>query len=318
MTAQKKRPLIIITGPTAVGKSSLSIEIAKKYNGSIISADSMQVYKYMDIGTNKICKDEMQGITHYLIDELEPTEDFNVVTFKSLGEKALEDIYSRGKLPIIVGGTGFYIQALLYSIDFTNEDSSIEIREELERYANENGAFKLHSILKEIDPESADAIHPNNIKRVLRAIEFYRLTGKKISMHNFEERAKESPYAFLYLVLNDDRSRLYSKIDKRVDEMISEGLVDEVKALKNIGCTSDMVSMQGLGYKEILEFLDGSCSLEEAIYKIKRDTRHYAKKQITWFKREKDVIWVNKNEFSDMEDLKKNMFDRIDKLLDES
>jgi len=292
----KKKPLIIITGPTAVGKSSMSIDLAKSFNGSIISADSMQVYRYMDIGTNKIKEEEKCGIPHYLMDVLEPTEDFNVVTFKNMATKALDDIYSQGRLPIIVGGTGFYIQALLYDIDFTEEPGNEEIRSELEAIAQEpDGADRLYEMLTEIDPESTQSIHKNNVKRVIRAIEFYRLSGEKISQHNEEQRAKESPYDFIYFVLNDERSRLYSRIEKRVDEMMEEGLVNEVKRLMDMGCSMENVSMQGLGYKEILEYLQGECTLEDSIYRIKRDTRHYAKRQLTWFKREKTVTWIDKS-----------------------
>lgn len=293
-----KRPLIILTGPTAVGKTKASIGLAKALNGEIISADSMQVYKYMDIGSAKIRPEEMQGIQHYLIDELEPDEEFHVVRFQQMAKKAMEEIYANGKIPIVVGGTGFYIQALLYDIDFTesNEDSSY--RKELEQLAEEKGAEYLHAMLREVDEVSADTIHANNIKRVIRALEFHHQTGEKISEHNEQERAKESPYDFCYFVLNDDRERLYERINLRIDQMMKDGLVDEVRRLKEKGYTRDMVSMQGLGYKEILDYLNGECSLEEAIYILKRDTRHFAKRQLTWFRRERDVIWVDKQTYA--------------------
>ncbi len=291
-----KKPLIILTGPTAVGKTKASIGLAKALNGEIISADSMQVYKYMDIGSAKIRPKEMDGVKHYLVDELEPTEEFHVVRFQQMAKAALEEIYAKGKVPIVVGGTGFYIQALLYDIDFTESNEDISYREELEQIASEKGNDYLHNMLREVDPSSADTIHANNVKRVIRALEFYKQTGQKISEHNEKEREKESPYAFCYFVLNDEREVLYERIDRRIDQMLEEGLVDEVKALKNKGYTKDMVSMQGLGYKEILDYLNGECSLEEAIYILKRDTRHFAKRQLTWFRREKDVIWIQKNE----------------------
>ena len=295
--AAEKKPLIVLTGPTAVGKTALSIQLARRIGGEIISADSMQVYRHMDIGTAKIRLEEMDGVPHHLIDILEPTEDFNVVRFQALARAAAEDIYSRGKIPIVAGGTGFYIQALVNDIDFTENDSDTGYREELECLAAEKGASCLHDMLKEVDPESAEAIHPNNRKRVIRALEFYQETGRKISEHNAKEQMRTSPYNFAYFVLNDERSHLYKRIDARVDKMIEDGLEAEVRRLKEMGCTKDMVAMQGIGYKEMLSYLDGSYSLEEAVYIIKRETRHFAKRQITWFKRERDVIWLNKNEF---------------------
>lgn len=293
----EKRPLIILTGPTAVGKTDLSIRLAKAIGGEIISADSMQVYRYMDIGSAKVTPEEMQGIPHHLIDVLEPFEDFNVVIFQQLAKKALEEIYAHGKIPIVAGGTGFYIQALLYDIDFRENPEGQQIREELEQLAREKGSDYLHAMLAEADPESAQAIHSNNVKRVIRALEYYRQTGEKISEHNEAERQKESPYDFLYYVVNTDRSRLYERIERRVDQMLEQGLVQEVETLKRMGCRRGMVSMQGLGYKEILDYLNGDCTLEEAVYVLKRDTRHFAKRQITWFKRERDVRWLNLPEF---------------------
>ena len=291
-----KKPLVILTGPTAVGKTALSIKLAKEINGEMISADSMQVYKYMDIGTAKIMPSEMEGITHHLIDVLDPKEDFNVFTFQTMAKQALEEIYAKGKVPIIVGGTGFYIQSLLYDIAFENTEVSAyraELTAEYEQY----GAHALHERLKDIDPVSYEEIHENNVKRVIRALEFYHDTGYPISQHNQEQREKDSPYNFEYFVLNDDRSVLYDRIEQRIDIMLQQGLVEEVQKLLDYGCTSDMVSMQGLGYKEIVSYLKGECSLEEAIYILKRDTRHFAKRQLTWFRREKVVTWVNKNQY---------------------
>lgn len=292
-----KKPLIILTGPTAVGKTKLSIQLAKAIGGEIISADSMQVYKGMDIGSAKIKKEEMEGIPHYLVDVLEPDEEFHVVRFQQMAKEAMAQIYANGHIPIVVGGTGFYIQALLYDIDFTENEEDHEYRHELEKIAQEKGAEYLHAMLREVDEESANEIHANNVKRVIRALEFYKQTGTKISVHNAAERAKSSPYDFCYFVLNDEREKLYERINLRIDEMLEEGLVDEVKSLQEKGYTRERVSMQGLGYKEILDYLNGITTLDEAIYILKRDTRHFAKRQITWFKRERDVIWVNKNDF---------------------
>lgn len=298
MIDTEKKTLIILTGPTAVGKTKASIGLAKAIGGEIISADSMQVYRHMDIGSAKITKEEMADVPHYLIDVLEPEEEFHVVRFQQMAKAAMADIYSRGKIPIIVGGTGFYIQALLYDIDFTENEGDSVYREKLEALAKEKGAAYLHGQLAMVDPKSAEEIHANNIKRVIRALEFYHQTGQKISEHNERERQKESPYQFCYFVLNDRRECLYERIDQRVDQMIRNGLIQEVQTLKERGCTKQMVSMQGLGYKEVFSYLEGDCSLEEAVYIIKRDTRHFAKRQLTWFKRERDVIWVQKDELN--------------------
>lgn len=298
----KKKPLIILTGPTAVGKTKASIGLAKAIGGEIISADSMQVYRKMDIGSAKIRPEEMEGVRHYLIDVLDPAEEFNVVLFQQMAKQAMNEIYANGHIPIVVGGTGFYIQALLYDIDFTQEEEDNSIRTELETIVKEKGAEYLHHMLQEIDAKSAESIHANNVKRVVRAIEYYRQTGQPISEHNERERQKESPYVFAYFVLMDERQRLYERIEKRIDLMIEEGLLNEVKALYEEGYTRDMVSMQGLGYKEILDYLDGKLTLDEAIYILKRDTRHFAKRQITWFKREKDVCWIDKSAFQYDED----------------
>lgn len=289
-----KKPLVVLTGPTAVGKTKASIGLAKAINGEIISADSMQVYRHMDIGSAKIRTEEMCGVAHHLIDVLNPQEEFHVVKFQKLAKQAMEEIYSRGHIPVIAGGTGFYIQALLYDIDFTESEQDDTFREELLNYAKKHGAEALHERLRQVDPKAAEDIHANNVKRVVRALEFYAQTGERISEHNEKERQKESPYQFVYFVLNDDREHLYARINQRVDQMLSNGLIEEVRFLKKQGYTKDLVSMQGLGYKEILEYLDGDCTLDEAVYKIKRDTRHFAKRQITWFKREKDVVWVDK------------------------
>lgn len=289
--------LVILTGPTAVGKTSLSIKLAHAINGEIISADSMQVYRHMDIGSAKIKKEEMDGVCHHLVDILEPDEAFNVYIFKKLAIEAMEKIYANGHIPIIVGGTGFYIQALLYDIDFNDEDNH-DVRRRLESEAGSLGAKALYERLKEKDPEYAASVHYNNVKRVIRALEFIELNNRKFSEYNEEGRSKESPYDFSYFVLNDDRDKLYANIEKRVDLMFSEGLVDEVRKLYDMGYTKDMTSMQGLGYKELLDYFDGACTLDEAIAKIKLETRHFAKRQLTWFRREKTTTFINKQDFN--------------------
>ena len=298
-----KQPLIILTGPTAVGKTALSIRLAKAIGGEIISADSMQVYRHMDIGSAKVTKEEMDGVPHHLIDVLEPEEEFNVVVFKQMATEALAGIYSRGNIPIVAGGTGFYIQALLYDIDFKENEEGSAIRAELEALARSAGNLRVHAMLQEIDPKAAGQIHPNNIKRVIRAIEYFRQTGEQISVHNEAERGKQSPYHFLYYAVTTDRSLLYQRIDSRVDQMMENGLVEEVRRLKERGCHRGLTSMQGLGYKEILDYLDGSCTLDEAVYILKRDTRHFAKRQLTWFRRERDVRWLDLDRYQGNTDL---------------
>lgn len=295
----RKLPLIILTGPTAAGKTKLSVALAKALDGEIISADSMQVYRHMDVGSAKVTKEERDGVPHHLIDVLEPEEEFNVVLFQKLAKEAIADICGRGKLPVIVGGTGFYIQSVLYDIDFTQTREDAAYRASLERTAAEEGPEFLHEMLKKSDPEAAAQIHANNVKRVIRALEYHAQTGEKISLHNAAERQKQAAYRCRYFVLTDDREALYARIDRRVEEMLSCGLVEEVQGLKERGLKKGMVSMQGLGYKEILSYLDGEYDLERAVYLIKRDTRHFAKRQLTWFKREKDVIWVDRSRFLD-------------------
>ena len=303
MKQQEKKPLIILTGPTAAGKTSLSIELAKSIGGEIISADSMQVYKKMDIGTAKIRPEEMQGVPHYLIDELDPSEEFNVVAFVEKSKEAMKKIYAAGHIPIIVGGTGFYIQALLYDIDFSQHEDKESYRKELEQLAKEKGKEYLYEILKKKDPEYATITHCNNVKKVIRALEYYKETGKKLSEHNEEQRQKESPYNFAYFVLYHDREELYDRINRRVDLMMEDGLLFEVESLIKEGYTKNLVSMQGLGYKEFFDDFDGRMTLEDTVDKIKKDTRHFAKRQLTWFRREKEVIWLNKKEYEQEKDL---------------
>ncbi len=331
--------IIILTGPTAVGKTEISIQLAKKVGAEIISADSMQVYKGMDIGTAKITQEEMCGINHYLIDILSPSQGFDVVQFQTLAKEAINQIYQNGHIPMIVGGTGFYIQSVLYDIDFNKDLSTIvnfnkndianqtnilspnyidneenncnidnkfeckttineEYRESLYNIAQTEGNDVLHRMLTEVDKESAENIHPNNVKRVIRALEYYKETGNKISSHNETQKQKESPYNFAYFVLNDDRKELYKKIDARVEMMFQKGLAEETKKLIDCGLKKENTAMSGIGYKELFDYHEGRVSLEQTIELIKQHTRHFAKRQITWFKRERDVEWINYPEYN--------------------
>jgi len=301
------KDLIVLTGPTAVGKTSLSIMLAKEIGGEIISADSMQVYKYMDIGTAKVTKEEMCGIPHFLIDELEPDEEFNVTIFKNKVMKYIEEIRNRGHVPIIVGGTGFYIQSVIYDINFTEYGDDSDIRKKYEEIAKISGKTELHKRLSDVDKEYADSVSENNVKKVVRALSFYEMTGEKLSVHNTKERERTSPFDFTYFVLTMDRKKLYERIDKRVDLMFKMGLVDEVKSLMKKGYNKSMVSMQGIGYKEVIDYLNGETSMDECIDIIKRDTRHFAKRQLTWFKREKVVTYIDKEKFVTEADCLKEM-----------
>ena len=287
-----KKPLIVIAGPTACGKTDLSINLAEKIGGEIISGDSMQVYKLMDIGTAKPTAEETRGIPHFLIDELYPDEEYNVMIFQRKAKEYMKEIYDRGHIPIIVGGTGFYINALVYDNDFTEEESS-SIRDELYIIAETEGKEKLHDMLADIDVEYAQSIHPNNVKRVARAIEYYRLTGEKMSEHNKSAKEKESPYNTAFFVLNMDRQKLYERIDMRVDIMMENGLENEVRKLIDMGYSPELVSMQGLGYKEFIPYFNGEISLEKAVDDIKKYTRHFAKRQLTWFRRQTEGIWID-------------------------
>ena len=291
----KKYKLVVIAGPTAVGKSDLSIELAKKINGEVISADSMQVYRGMDIGTAKLTKEEMCGINHYLIDVLEPTEEFNVSIFKNMAEEAIKEIVRKGKIPILVGGTGFYIQALLKNVEFSDEAAGDEsIRKELELIAEtEEGRGKLYKELLLVDPKSTEKIHKNNKKRIIRALEYYKLTGKKISEHNEEESEKDYVYNCVCICLTDERQVLYDRINKRVDKMVSSGLEAEVRRVIGTGVNADDTSMQGIGYREMLSYINGGVSLTKCIEDIKKNTRHFAKRQLTWFKNQPKFNWID-------------------------
>jgi tRNA dimethylallyltransferase len=293
----KKPPLIIISGPTAVGKTSLSVEFAIKEDLEIISADSAQVYRGMDIGSAKITDEEKKGVPHFLIDVCDISEDYSAFRFKEMAESAMDEIYSKGKIPMVVGGTGFYIQALLKGVEFDDDGPDEEYRSSLEALVSDKGEEFLHDMLKEIDPESAEKIPSGNVKRVIRALEYHHLTGKKISEHNKTESLKEPVYNAVYFVLMDDREKIYKRIDERVDEMISLGLENEVRRLLDDGADPSFVSMQAIGYKEMIPYIKGEISLEEAVYQIKLRTRHFAKRQITWYKREPDICMIKVNEF---------------------
>ncbi|MEG1481113.1 tRNA (adenosine(37)-N6)-dimethylallyltransferase MiaA [Clostridium sp.] len=295
----KNNNILVITGPTAVGKTELSIRLAKKLNGEIISADSMQIYRYMDIGSAKIKSEEMEGVTHHLIDIVNPKEPFSVADYKRLGEKCINDIVRRGKLPIIVGGTGLYINALTCNMDFTDAESDYEYRAELESLADKFGNLYIHNMLKSIDEESYIKIHENNRKKVIRALEVYKLTGKPFSSFDAGNDFYNSDYNVHYYVLNMDRTNLYSRINKRVDIMIDSGLEKECIKLKQMGYNSSMQSMQGIGYKEMLYYLDNKLSLDECIEMIKKGSRNYAKRQLTWFRRDPRANFLNKDELND-------------------
>ena len=316
MDNNHRNPLVIIAGPTAVGKSEAAVELAKRIGGEIISADSMQIYRGMDIGTAKIRPDQMQGIPHHLIDICDPEEAFDVTRYQQLARKCIAEISGRGHIPIVAGGTGFYIQAVLYDIDFTGSETSPSLRESLTRQLLEKGNLQLHRQLAEIDPQAAREIHPNNVRRVIRALEFYEQTGQRISEHNKEQQEKQSAYRSLYFVLTDDRTRLYERINSRVDEMMREGLLEEVRRLRQKGCTADMQSMQGLGYKELFPVLEGKCALEEAVGMIRQGSRHYAKRQLTWFKREKNCIWIDRRDYPETADVVQMMTEKLERMED--
>ena len=288
-----KKPLIVIGGPTACGKTGFSIKLAKEIGGEIISADSMQVYRYMDIGTAKVTPEEADGVPHYLIDEFDPDEEYNVMLFQQKAKAYMEQIWAKGKVPILVGGTGFYINALLYDNDFTETDNDTSYREECYRLAQEQGPEVLYERLKEIDPEYAAIMHANNVKRVTRALEYHYLTGQKFSEHNAEQKEKETPYDAAVIILSMDREKLYERIELRIDIMMEQGLLEEVKGLLDKGYMPELVSMQGIGYKEFIPYFNGECTLEEAVTQLKTNTRRFAKRQLTWFRRQIEGLWVD-------------------------
>ena len=305
-----KKPLIVIGGPTACGKTGFSIKLAKKIGGEIISADSMQVYRYMDIGTAKVTPEEADGVPHYLIDEFDPDEEYNVMLFQQKAKAYMEEIWAKGKTPILVGGTGFYINALLYDNDFTETENDTSYHEECYRLAQEQGPEVLFERLKEVDPEYAAIMHANNVKRVTRALEYHYLTGQKFSEHNAEQKEKETPYDAAVIILNMDREKLYERIELRIDLMMQEGLLEEVKSLLDKGYTPDLVSMQGIGYKEFIPYFNGECTLEEAVIQLKTNTRRFAKRQLTWFRRQIEGLWVDMDQ-SDGDKVMENVLDYL-------
>ncbi|KHD38128.1 tRNA delta(2)-isopentenylpyrophosphate transferase [Clostridium acetobutylicum] len=297
------KDILIIAGPTAVGKTDISIKIAQKMNGEIISADSMQIYKYMDIGSAKVTKEEMKGIKHHLIDVVEPSEEFSVASFKKMAQNAIDDITSRKKYPIIVGGTGLYINSLICNYDFTGAYKDEAYRESLQAIAKDKGKEYLHEKLKNIDIDSYKKLYPNDLKRVIRALEVYKITGKTISELNSNVDLYDIPYNIHYFILNMDRQKLYERINLRVDIMLRNGLVDEVIKLRDMGYNSNMQSMKGIGYKEILSYLEGCITFEEAVELIKKGSRHYAKRQLTWFRKDERAVWINKDMYKNDDDI---------------
>ena len=303
--------LVILAGPTGVGKTHISIKLAKELNGEIISSDSMQIYKYMDIGSAKVTKEEMNGIVHHLIDFLDPKESFTVSDYKSMAEEAIDSVLLNNKIPMLVGGTGLYINSLINNYDFTAADCDMEYRKYLQEQASLKGKIYVHEMLKDIDPVSYHKLFPNDLKRVIRALEVYKLTGTPISEFNSEKKVHDIPYNIAYFVLTMDRKKLYDRINQRVDKMIESGLVDEVKMLKHMGLNENMQSMKGIGYKEMLYYLEGKISFDEAVYLIKKGSRNYAKRQLTWFRKDNRVQWVDKDSFSSEDDIVKYIKGRI-------
>ena len=308
----KKIPLIILTGPTAVGKTALSIELAKDLNAEIISADSMQIYEYMDVGSAKVTKEEMDGVVHHLIDEVKPDYAFSVSEFQKRANKYIKDIDDRGKKVLVTGGTGLYLNSLIYNMDFAKSNSNSKLREELELELKEKGIDYMHEKLKALDEDAANRIHKNNTKRVIRALEVC-LEGKKMQDFSTDLKYNEN-YEPIIIVLNRDREVLYERINKRVDIMMENNLIDEVKHLLDMGYDKNLISMQGIGYKEIVKYLEGEYSLDEAVEIIKRDSRRYAKRQITWFKRYKESKWFDLDKYDNSEILKEDILNYIENI----
>lgn len=309
-----KNNLIVIAGPTAVGKTAISVKLAKKIQGEIISADSMQIYRYMDIGSAKVSEGEKEGIPHYMIDIVDPWENFSAAEFKTLADKYINQIIAKNKIPILAGGTGLYINSIICSYSFTEANKDENYRNYLENLAINKGKEYLYNMLKEVDPVTATELHPNNLKRVIRALEVYKITGKPFSQYKVDDAEKfDIPYNLYYYVLNMERSVLYERINKRVDIMLEEGLIDEVKKLADMGCTADMQSMKGIGYKEILYYLQGKLTLSDAIEMIKKGSRNYAKRQLTWFRKDPRARWINKEDFASEEDIVSHILNDINK-----
>lgn len=308
-----KNKLIALVGPTGVGKTQTSLILAKLTGSEIISCDSMQIYKGMDIGTAKASEEEMKSVPHHLINIKTPFEPYSVCEYVKDAKKCVHDIFSRGKNALVVGGTGLYVDSFIKDTNYSETSGDEKIRQELSLYAQKNGNDKLHSMLKEIDPESAEAIHPNNVKRVIRAIEYFKLSGEKISDHNKKSALIPSPYDYVYIGLTRNRDELYERIDKRVDIMLEEGLLDEVFRLWRDGCTKKLTSMQALGYKEIIHYIEGRCTLLEAVRILKRDSRRYAKRQLTWFGRNDNINWINLSEINSADEAAEIAYEIIKK-----
>lgn len=300
---EKKYKLLVLTGPTAIGKTDISLDVARKINGEIISADSMQVYKYMDIGTSKIRSCEMDNIPHHMLDIVSPDEDFTVSNYKNRVTDHIKKINEDGKVPILVGGTGLYINSIVYHLKFTKVKSNEKLREEYNKLVNKHGSRYLHDKLYEVDPISAKRIHENDIQRIVRALEIFHETGKPMSSHNKNFREKNNQYNLSMFALNMDRKKLYSRINKRVNMMLDTGLIEEVQGLMDRGYNRKLVSMQGIGYKEIISYLEGEVGIDEAINTLKRNTRRYAKRQLTWFRRDSRINWINIDEFNNRDEI---------------
>ncbi|SNR88041.1 tRNA dimethylallyltransferase [Anaerovirgula multivorans] len=306
-----KKKLLIIAGPTAVGKTDTSIELARRLNGEIISADSMQIYKYMDIGTAKPAPEEMKGVPHHLIDIIDPDQEYSVAVFQKEARKLITEINHKHRLPIVVGGTGLYVNSIIYDMDFTSTVSNWDLRNQLQEEALEYGNEYIHNKLKAIDPQAAERIHKNNVKRVIRAIEVFNESGDSIG--DFHKDVKfNNEYDLVLIGLTRDRQELYERVNQRVDIMMNNGLIEEVKSLIDLGYSEDLVAFKGLGYKEIISHLKGEYSLIEAIEILKRDTRRYAKRQLTWFKRLEKMKWYNLSEYTSNEKLIDNIMEYVE------
>ena len=302
---KKTKNLLILVGPTAVGKTGISIDLAKKINGEIISADSMQIYKYMDIGTAKIKEDEMENIPHYLIDIDYPDEEFTVAEYKNKAEKHIDKINDYGNIPIMVGGTGLYLNSIVYELRFTAVEANEKFREKYMEIADLNGNQYIYDELLKVDETSAKRINPNDRKRIIRALEIFYETGKPMSDYNKDFRKEVDKYNLVMIGLTMDRAKLYSRINERVDLMLNDGLIEEVQKLLDMGYTKDLVSMQGIGYKEIISYLEKNIGLDEATEILKRNTRRYAKRQLTWFRRDNRIKWIDVNQFNSTEEISK-------------
>lgn len=306
----RKNRIIAVAGPTAAGKTEFAIQIAKALDGEVVSCDSMQLYKYMDIGSAKPTPEQMAEVPHHLVDMIDPRDDFSVAKYQKLAKEAISDIFARGKQPVICGGTGLYLESLIYDLDFAAEPEGEHAREKYYEIAEQEGPEVLYSLLQEKDPESAARIHPNNIKRVVRALEAFD-NGKPIDdINTAPEKTKD--YDVTLIGITRDREELYDRINRRVDQLMEMGLLDEVKSLVGMGLTFDDISMKGIGYKEIIGYLNGEYDLDEAVRLIKRNTRHFAKRQMTWFRRYDDLEWFNVSEYEDSEECLKEILDYID------